>query len=180
MVDVHKRKFVSMEFEIVNLEQLNNIVNSVMSNVGPEDYYLQTAIGAMFSAGLRSNEATNIGLHKILTEHSVAIYQQKTKAFRIVPREYFTDNFINLLSASPRLPRLSSERQLRYFVNRCFGNFQLQVDNKMLSTHIFRYAFIRNLQSQGQEIENIQLLMGHSDKKITQQYLTNDILKFNF
>lgn len=167
-----------MEFELVNLELLNDVTNNIKNLAYKESYYLRLAIHSMYTAGLRSSEASDISKHRFLTEHTVNIYQSKSKSFRQIPAIFFSSEYLELIANPNRVSVLVTERQLRHFVKINLGNWEYQVKNKHISTHLFRYAFIRNLKDAGTETIDIQNIVGHSNIELTNTYLTNDILRF--
>lgn len=47
---------------------------------------------------------------------------------------------------------------------------------KGISTHLFRYAFMRDLEQQGKNLEEIKEIMGLSSTKVARGYLTNPVI----
>ncbi len=48
--------------------------------------------------------------------------------------------------------------------------------NKGISTHLYRYAFIRQLQAEGMTIPQIKSKMGLSSTKVVNGYLDNPVI----
>jgi integrase len=53
---------------------------------------------------------------------------------------------------------------------------QLRVGSKGISTHLYRYAFIRSLEAEGRTVAEIKEIMALSSTRVVQGYLGNDVI----
>lgn len=168
-----------MTSSILTNTELNLLCLDIINNLSHLPLWTLEAIKAMHSAGLRSSEACDVGFHIINSETTVNIYQRKTKSFRTVEKNLLSNNYIQLIINGLNHPKISTERQLRYSTKLGFNNFILKAGNKQISSHIFRYNYVRQLMELGYEADYIQANIAHASRTVTLQYMHQPIYKIS-
>ena len=111
---------------------------------------------------------TPIGTYELRTEKGGGVRTFEAVDLPIQFREWIAN------SKSGRAPT-SMDRLRSAFRQMCSWSV-LSSGNKGISTHLFRYAFIRQLAADAVPIEEIQKIMALSSKRVVQGYIDNPVI----
>lgn len=140
-----------------------------------KDYqYLQwIAFETLTRTGCREGEVVQIGRW---TLNNLGIYELKTEkgnAVRTFDAVVLPIEFREWIANRPSGIAPTSVDRLRGAFRQMNKYGQLTTGNKGISTHLFRYAYIRTLQKAGKTVPEIMAIMGLSQAKTVNGYLNN-------
>ncbi len=133
------------------------------------------AYNTMLRTGCREGEIvdlwrwrlTNVGTYVMKTEKSGADRTFEAVNLPIEYREWISERTTGIAPTSTDRLRSAFRQMVPY------GN--LTVGNKGISTHLFRYNYIRQLKEAGYGIPELKVIMGLTSTKVVTGYLGNPV-----
>ena len=141
---------------------LNNSVNYYL--------YINPFITTMYNTGLRIGEVIELERWSLFDSDNFSVFLEKNNGNRIIRKEILPTAFVDLLSNDIAVKRYFSIRQLRYFIQHNGLFFHTTRGNKDISSHIFRYRFIRELFINGYTYAEIKAITHQSSTKVVENY----------
>lgn len=157
---------------VATFQDIKNVVDYLIPRCD-----INTPLGAvvhlLYRCGLRVEEACELKRFTILPTTFTVDTEKKsldrTFDLGLLPSAYYP-----ALSSPPPLPVLwvlSSTSSVTRFILQNSPQIFYK-DTKRITTNLFRYYYVRNLQDQGYTVEQIQVIMGHSNISSTLSYLS--------
>lgn len=161
--------------------------------------YLRNAliIHLMLDAGLRKSEVINLNVNDIdVNKNVIYINNSKYNKSRVIPlstviknlynaylidREY---NEIGLLNNTPLLIKSDDKRITSDTIKSLFRRLKKQSGIERIHPHLLRHTFATSYLMQGGNLEQLRIILGHSDYNVTRHYLhlaaSNKLLNYDY
>lgn len=153
---------------------LRNFVNSVI-NIQP---LLFPIYHTLYNTGMRVVECTELTRYHILTEQVIEFQPSKHNALRQINVEDVDPFIYNLILQGVSLYRPFSYPTMTYTFSMFFEFKSVTSGNKKVSTHLFRYNYIRKLMDSGYSKSEIGLRIGERDLSNLQTYMAQDLVAY--
>lgn len=111
---------------------------------------------------------TNVGTYQLRTEKGAGIRTFEAVDLPIQFREW--------IAGRPNGRAPTSVDRLRSAFRQMSPWSDLRSGRKGISTHLYRYAFIRQLAADGVPIEELQVIMALASRRVVQGYLDNPVI----
>ena len=183
-IEYTKVKFLIKD-KILSEEEINILLKAFDTNndIGKRD---RTILEVIYCTGIRVNELVNLELADYIEEEKfLFIKNGKGQKDRLIP---LGESVIRILSVYVKETRktLLKKKKSRYLFISAGGrkmdkqqitrkiskNAEIAGIKKKVTAHVIRHSFATHLLNGGADIRKIQLLLGHSNIKSTQIYLT--------
>lgn len=161
--------------------------------------YLRNAliIHLMIDAGLRKSEVINLNVNDIdVNKNVIYINNSKYNKSRVIPlstviknlynaylidREY---NEIGLMNNTPLLIKSDDKRITSDTIKSLFRRLKKQSGIERIHPHLLRHTFATSYLMQGGNLEQLRIILGHSDYNVTRHYLhlaaSNKLLNYDY
>lgn len=161
--------------------------------------YLRNAliIHLMLDAGLRKSEVINLNVNDIdVNKNVIYINNSKYNKSRVIPlstviknlynaylidREY---NEIGLMNNTPLLIKSDDKRITSDTIKSLFRRLKKQSGIERIHPHLLRHTFATSYLMQGGNLEQLRIILGHSDYNVTRHYLhlaaSNKLLNYDY
>lgn len=182
------------EDEVIKLD--NVILIPVFSD---SILYLRNAliIHLMLDAGLRKSEVINLNVNDIdLEKNVIYINNSKYNKSRVIPLSSVIKNLYNaylidreysdigLLNNTPLLIKADDKRITSDTIKSLFRRLKKQSGIERIHPHLLRHTFATSYLMQGGNLEQLRIILGHSDYNVTRHYLhlaaSNKLLNYNY
>lgn len=158
----------------LNLTEIENICNRVVEQTELFYYPLHTFFYTQKNTGLRPSELMLLDRFQLVGDEFVQFTPLKNNNFRIFALSDFHPYFEYLISNSLPLEYSFSQR----YLSRQFSHYagkQLFVNNKAISTYLFRHFYVKNLYHKGLSPDEIKTKLGHTNVSSTLSYINSEI-----
>lgn len=182
------------EDEVIKLD--NVILIPVFSD---SILYLRNAliIHLMLDAGLRKSEVINLNVNDIdLEKNVIYINNSKYNKSRVIPLSSVIKNLYNaylidreysdigLLNNTPLLIKADDKRITSDTIKSLFRRLKMQSGIERIHPHLLRHTFATSYLMQGGNLEQLRIILGHSDYNVTRHYLhlaaSNKLLDYDY
>lgn len=182
------------EDEVIKLD--NVILIPVFSD---SILYLRNAliIHLMLDAGLRKSEVINLNVNDIDVEKNVIyINNSKCNKSRVIPLSSVIKNLYNaylidreysdigLLNNTALLIKSDDKRITSDTIKSLFRRLKKQSGIERIHPHLLRHTFATSYLIQGGNLEQLRIILGHSDYNVTRHYLhlaaSNKLLNYDY
>lgn len=182
------------EDEVIKLD--NVILIPVFSD---SILYLRNAliIHLMLDAGLRKSEVINLNVNDIdLEKNVIYINNSKYNKSRVIPLSSVIKNLYNaylidreysdigLLNNTPLLIKADDKRITSDTIKSLFRRLKKQSGIERIHPHLLRHTFATSYLMQGGNLEQLRIILGHSDYNVTRHYLhlaaSNKLLNYDY
>ena len=154
-------------------------------------------IHLMLDAGLRKTEVINLNVNDIdLKKKVIYINNTKYNKSRVIPlssvilnlyNSYLNDreyNEIGLFNNSPLLIKADGKRITSDTIKSIFRRLKKQSGIERIHPHLLRHTFATSYLMQGGNLEQLRIILGHSDYNVTRHYLhlaaSNKLLNYDY
>ena len=154
-------------------------------------------IHLMLDAGLRKTEVINLNVNDIdLKKKVIYINNTKYNKSRVIPlssvilnlyNSYLNDreyNEIGLFNNSPLLIKAYGKRITSDTIKSIFRRLKKQSGIERIHPHLLRHTFATSYLMQGGNLEQLRIILGHSDYNVTRHYLhlaaSNKLLNYDY
>lgn len=130
----------------------------------------------MLFTGVRVNELVNIRIEDIyFGDNKILIREGKGSKERYVPLFPFLEQSLRLFIGERKTGYVFMSKRLDKYSTRRIQQIVKDIVKKAgiekkIHPHTFRHTFATWLRDKGQSLEDIQMLLGHSDRKTTEIY----------
>lgn len=182
------------EDEVIKLD--NVILIPVFSD---SILYLRNAliIHLMLDAGLRKSEVINLNVNDIdVNKNVIYINNSKYNKSRVIPLSSVIKNLYNaylidreycdigLMNNTPLLIKADYKRITSDTIKSLFRRLKKQSGIERLHPHLLRHTFATSYLMQGGNLEQLRIILGHSDYNVTRHYLhlaaSNKLLNYDY
>lgn len=161
---------------ILTNEELNLLCSYLLEQSHHYSINLYPFIHCQYNTGLRVNEVFELERWVYLDSENLQVALEKTTATRIIQANNIPLEYLELLGEHPQDTPTVRVRQYQYFIKKFLGVKDIRVGDKSISSHLFRYNFIRQLSALGWSIQQIRQEITHSSASMTASYLTAPIV----
>lgn len=161
--------------------------------------YLRNAliIHLMLDAGLRKSEVINLNVNDIdVNKNVIYINNSKYNKSRVIPLSTVIKNLYNaylidreysdigLLNNTPLLIKADDKRITSDTIKSLFRRLKKQSGIDRIHPHLLRHTFATSYLMQGGNLEQLRIILGHSDYNVTRHYLhlaaSNKLLDYDY
>ena len=161
--------------------------------------YLRNAliIHLMLDAGLRKSEVINLNVNDIdVNKDVIYINNSKYNKSRVIPLSSVIKNLYNaylidreysdigLMNNTPLLIKSDDKRITSDTIKSLFRRLKKQSGIERIHPHLLRHTFATSYLMQGGNLEQLRIILGHSDYNVTRHYLhlaaSNKLLNYDF
>lgn len=161
--------------------------------------YLRNAliIHLMLDAGLRKSEVINLNVNDIdVNKNVIYINNSKYNKSRVIPLSTVIKNLYNaylidreysdigLLNNTPLLIKADDKRITSDTIKSLFRRLKKQSGIERIHPHLLRHTFATSYLMQGGNLEQLRIILGHSDYNVTRHYLhlaaSNKLLNYDY
>lgn len=161
--------------------------------------YLRNAliIHLMLDGGLRKSEVINLNVNDIDVDKNVIyINNSKYNKSRVIPLSSVIKNLYNaylidreysdigLLNNTPLLIKADDKRITSDTIKSLFRRLKKQSGIDRIHPHLLRHTFATSYLMQGGNLEQLRIILGHSDYNVTRHYLhlaaSNKLLNYDY
>lgn len=161
--------------------------------------YLRNAliIHLMLDGGLRKSEVINLNVNDIDVDKNVIyINNSKYNKSRVIPLSSVIKNLYNaylidreysdigLLNNTPLLIKADDKRITSDTIKSLFRRLKKQSGIERIHPHLLRHTFATSYLMQGGNLEQLRIILGHSDYNVTRHYLhlaaSNKLLNYDY
>ena len=158
---------------------IDNCCQSIVEHAKKYDMYSYIIFDSLYKTGLRINELLDYSRISIIDINSVLVQTQKFSNPRVISISDFNPVYISHLASGSldafiRSYSYYSEKILLF--NSLFH--KLYINNKRISTHLYRHNFVKKLYEEGLSISEISNTIGERDNKNTFGYVHSQISSF--
>ena len=162
---------------LLTLQEYNDILNAAREDKRPLVAYF---FECLFLSGMRTGEIEHLKWKSNVSENQLHIVRSKTKAgertININPELKQCLQNIRALQPEDAIYVLTNEKGKwmgRYrWLSKQFSKYRDQLGiSKQIVCHTLRHTFANLLRNDGCSLDDIQLILGHSDIKTTAQYV---------
>lgn len=186
-------------------EEVKNIDDVVISIVNIEmkekhnPIYLRNLliIHLMLDAGLRKSEVIKLNINDIdVNKNVIYINNTKWNKSRVIPLSSVIKNLYNaylldrsyvsigIMNNSPLLVKLDENRITSDTIKSLFRRLKKQSGIERIHPHLLRHTFATSYLMQGGNLEQLRIILGHSDYNVTRHYLhlaaSNKLLNYDY
>lgn len=182
------------EDEVIKLDDV--IMIPVLSDT---ILYLRNAliIHLMLDGGLRKSEVINLNVNDIdVDKNIIYINNSKYNKSRVIPLSSVIKNLYNaylidreysdigLLNNTPLLIKADDKRITSDTIKSLFRRLKKQSGIERIHPHLLRHTFATSYLMQGGNLEQLRIILGHSDYNVTRHYLhlaaSNKLLNYDY
>ena len=161
--------------------------------------YLRNAliIHLMLDGGLRKSEVINLNVNDIdVDKNIIYINNSKYNKSRVIPLSSVIKNLYNaylidreysdigLLNNTPLLIKADDKRITSDTIKSLFRRLKKQSGIERIHPHLLRHTFATSYLMQGGNLEQLRIILGHSDYNVTRHYLhlaaSNKLLNYDY
>lgn len=161
--------------------------------------YLRNAliIHLMLDGGLRKSEVINLNVNDIdLDKNVIYINNSKYNKSRVIPLSSVIKNLYNaylidreyseigLMNNTPLLIKSDDKRITSDTIKSLFRRLKKQSGIDRIHPHLLRHTFATSYLMQGGNLEQLRIILGHSDYNVTRHYLhlaaSNKLLDYDY
>lgn len=161
--------------------------------------YLRNAliVHLMLDAGLRKSEVINLNVNDIdLDKNVIYINNSKYNKSRVIPLSSVIKNLYNaylidreyseigLMNNTPLLIKSDDKRITSDTIKSLFRRLKKQSGIERIHPHLLRHTFATSYLMQGGNLEQLRIILGHSDYNVTRHYLhlaaSNKLLNYDY
>lgn len=161
--------------------------------------YLRNAliIHLMLDAGLRKSEVINLNVNDIdVNKNVIYINNSKYNKSRVIPLSTVIKNLYNaylidreyseigLINNTPLLIKSDDKRITSDTIKSLFRRLKKQSGIERIHPHLLRHTFATSYLMQGGNLEQLRIILGHSDYNVTRHYLhlaaSNKLLDYDY
>lgn len=161
--------------------------------------YLRNAliIHLMLDGGLRKSEVINLNVNDIdLDKNVIYINNSKYNKSRVIPLSSVIKNLYNaylidreyseigLMNNTPLLIKSDDKRITSDTIKSLFRRLKKQSGIERIHPHLLRHTFATSYLMQGGNLEQLRIILGHSDYNVTRHYLhlaaSNKLLNYDY
>ncbi|MDY6328784.1 MAG: tyrosine-type recombinase/integrase [Lachnospiraceae bacterium] len=161
--------------------------------------YLRNAliIHLMLDAGLRKSEVINLNVNDIdVNKNVIYINNSKYNKSRVIPLSSVIKNLYNaylidreysdigLLNNTALLIKSDDKRITSDTIKSLFRRLKKQSGIERIHPHLLRHTFATSYLMQGGNLEQLRIILGHSDYNVTRHYLhlaaSNKLLNYDY
>lgn len=133
------------------------------------------AFQVMMGTGCREGEAMDLTRWTLTPYGVYTLHPQKGNSIREIQAVSLPQAFRVWIADRPSGQSPTSLARLRSSFVQLNNYSDLRSGKKGISTHLFRYNYIRSLKAEGKTIREIKAIMGLSSSLVIQRYQDNDI-----
>ena len=180
--------------ECFNKQELQQILNSIdINKINGKFHYV--IILLLTTYGLRIGDILSLKFQNIdFEKNAINIVQAKTKKelslylteqVKFAILDYIKNErpknidyqYIFITIHKPYRPYIFSGSSIYIIINNIIKKSNVNIENKVLGSRIFRHSLATNMINDNNSLLNIQEILGHSSSKTTAKYITRDISK---
>lgn len=154
-------------------------------------------IHLMLDAGLRKSEVIKLNINDIdVNKNVIYINNTKWNKSRVIPLSSVIKNLYNvyllersyiaigIMNNSPLLVKLDENRITSDTIKSLFRRLKKQSGIERIHPHLLRHTFATSYLMQGGNLEQLRIILGHSDYNVTRHYLhlaaSNKLLNYDY
>lgn len=154
-------------------------------------------IHLMLDAGLRKSEVIKLNINDIdVNKNVIYINNTKWNKSRVIPLSSVIKNLYNaylldrsyisigIMNNSPLLVKLNENRITSDVIKSLFRRLKKQSGIERIHPHLLRHTFATSYLMQGGNLEQLRIILGHSDYNVTRHYLhlaaSNKLLNYDY
>ena len=151
----------------------------------------------MLDAGLRKSEVINLNVNDIdIDKNVIYINNSKYNKSRVIPLSSVIKNLYNaylidreysdigLLNNTPLLIKSDDKRITSDTIKSLFRRLKKQSGIERIHPHLLRHTFATSYLMQKGNLEQLRIILGHSDYNVTRHYLhlaaSNKLLNYDY
>lgn len=134
------------------------------------------AFRTQYNTGCREGEVIELWRWKITELGRYGLITEKGNGYREFIAEDLPIDFRHWIAGSSVARAPTSAQRMRSAFNQMSAYRPITVGNKGISTHLFRYNYIRRLSDNGATIPEIKAIMGLVNTTVVQRYIDNIVL----
>lgn len=161
---------------ILSLSEITDCCYKAAYNYSYHSVYGIDILRNMYTTGCRLNEATNFFLWSDFDNDSVELQTIKQGNVRRILKSELTPIFLNAILSQYPNPNYLSGSATRKIFNDVTIYPHARVLNKDVSTHMFRFRYIKQLRADGFSTNEIKVIMGLKSATITNRYINANIV----
>lgn len=185
--------------EVMNIDDV--VINSV--NIKNKDEHNPIClrnlliIHLMLDAGLRKSEVINLNVNDIdIDKNVIYINNSKYNKSRVIPLSSVIKNLYNaylidreysdigLLNNTPLLIKSDDKRITSDTIKSLFRRLKKQSGIERIHPHLLRHTFATSYLMQKGNLEQLRIILGHSDYNVTRHYLhlaaSNKLINYDY
>lgn len=175
-----KLKEIFKRFHTIEEKDLKKLINYIHQLDDTDIISLndKVALLLLLDTGVRSNELIKIEIENIdLNNNSILLTTTKTDVERIVFFNKYTAEFVKMLYEINKNKKylLYNFRKNKEYTYRCLTclleKIKKDLSIELLHPHMFRHTFATNLIDREAPVVMVQMLLGHSSIRTTQNYI---------
>lgn len=154
-------------------------------------------IHLMLNAGLRKSEVINLNINDIdINKNVIYINNSKYNKSRVIPLSSVIKNLYNaylvdrsyvsigIMNNAPLLVKIDENRITSDTIKSVFRKLKKQSGIERIHPHLLRHTFATSYLMQGGNLEQLRIILGHSDYNVTRHYLhlavSNKLLNYDY
>lgn len=182
--------------EVIHIDDtiLNTVLDAKDSSINLRNCLI---IHLMLDAGLRKSEVINLNINDIdVNKNVIYINNSKYNKSRVIPLSSVIKNLYNvylvdrsyiaigIMNNSPLLVKLNENRITSDTIKSIFRRLKKQSGIERIHPHLLRHTFATSYLMQGGNLEQLRIILGHSDYNVTRHYLhlaaSNKLLNYDY
>lgn len=160
---------------VLSTSDIKALCDNMYHQVSNSDSEFKEHIELLYRYGLRVSEVVQVDNIKKTEAGELLVFMKKTKLFRVIPADYFTQSFnVNNFLSMNELSYIS-EVNIQRLITRVNPYRQLFVGGKKIVTHVFRHNFAKQKMIELNSVEKVNLLLSEKTVSICQNYIDSVI-----
>lgn len=160
---------------IIDYPQTQDLVDYIISKTPKHLPEQKAAFRIMNLIGCRASESYKVNLWNFDNASVAVLTAAKGSELRVFSKSLLDVEWLDFMQNNNRMVHYVNYRKLQYTIHNIIGDRFLMVGNKAISTHIFRYNYIKSLQFFDKTPEQIKIEIGHRSINSTMQYINNNV-----
>lgn len=160
---------------LINNTDLNNTLTSALSNRLLYSKELKICAIMQYMTGARANDILNFSRWTLLANGNVQLQPQKNNLLRIFTPEEVDSGFYSALVDNCNYFGGLYYRKYEYYLERVLHSHIFRVNQKPVSTHLFRYNYARKMKENGFTDVEIKDKLGERQLVSAQAYIYSQI-----
>lgn len=161
---------------ILSLNEIHAVCNAVIERTHTYQPLQSIAFKTLQATGCREGEVCDLTRWKLTKVGTYELQPEKGSKVRTFEAVDLPMEFREWIAGSKTGRAPTSVDRLRSSFRQMCPYGSLKSGKKGISTHLYRYAFMRDLKMNGRTLTEIKEIMGLSSTNVTNAYLTNPVI----
>lgn len=162
---------------VLTFVELKASLQAVQEPVPNYQAYIFNAFTTLFETGCRPNEIFDINRWTVQSNDIIRLQPSKKNLPRYFPIAQLPLEFVHQIETGEQLYYPYSIRRLRYHFNQFYMPAGTFVQGKDIELYLFRHYYIKELDNQGFNADEIAQKMGYTTTTVVSGYI-NSVIQF--